>query len=467
MARSEPERARAASPRLRHCSAGAVAPSTRRCRWSRSSRCSRSPTYWCGRGRSPGQEVRRCSPAPRSGRSGSPRGSPRARCVLGLLGVTVAALVALSTGRAVDFFLVQIVSNAASALVWAVSIVVRWPLLGIVVGTLLGQRTRWRRDPDLMRGYQRASWVWVAQYLVRLAVFLPLYAADADSRARRRACRCSRGRSSDCASSSRGRSCAPPFLRSTAGYATRGTRRTVPPPRRERGHDLVIVWNESGRVHRRNRWKPHALGCDRRQEPCRSTRRTSPRPSRLSGPRPTGAPSGSPSRRPGRSHAAPRRPGRPAGPRPHHQQGDRRRGRGGDVGHSRLVLRCGGHSHRRGVRLGGQHRRDRRLPALAGPHPGPPRGARQGHARVDGPTSREAAGAPPHAAGRPGGRRRSGCGSSPTFSPSPGAGAVPGSGSPAPPCSCSRSGCSSSRAWNGRRGPPSPRARPARPSGAC
>ncbi|HZG88578.1 MAG TPA: DUF3159 domain-containing protein [Pseudonocardia sp.] len=103
---------------------------------------------------------------------------PRA-VLLGLLGVAVAALVAVYTGRAVDFFLVQIVSNAASALAWAVSIVVRWPLLGLVVGTALGQRTRWRRDPDLLRGYQRASWVWVAQYLVRLAVFLPLWAADA------------------------------------------------------------------------------------------------------------------------------------------------------------------------------------------------------------------------------------------------------------------------------------------------
>jgi hypothetical protein len=40
-----------------------------------------------------------------------------------------------------------------------------------------GQRTRWRRDPDLLRGYRRASWVWVGQYLLRLAVFIPLYLA--------------------------------------------------------------------------------------------------------------------------------------------------------------------------------------------------------------------------------------------------------------------------------------------------
>lgn len=106
-------------------------------------------------------------------------GTPPRAVVFGLLGVAVAAVVALATGRAVDFFLVRIVSNAVSALAWAVSIVVRWPLLGLVAGTLLGQRTRWRRDPHLLRGYQRASWVWVAQYVVRLAVFLPLYFADA------------------------------------------------------------------------------------------------------------------------------------------------------------------------------------------------------------------------------------------------------------------------------------------------
>jgi hypothetical protein len=44
--------------------------------------------------------------------------------------------------------------------------VVRWPLLGLVVAFVLGQRARWRRDPALLRAYMRASWVWVGQYLV-------------------------------------------------------------------------------------------------------------------------------------------------------------------------------------------------------------------------------------------------------------------------------------------------------------
>ncbi|WP_433075427.1 DUF3159 domain-containing protein [Dactylosporangium sp. CA-052675] len=99
--------------------------------------------------------------------------------VLSLLVVCAGALVALRTGRAEDFFGVRVLTNAVSALAWAASILVRWPFLGLIAGTVLGQKTRWRRDRALLRAYQRASWVWVLQYVVRLAVFIPLYAAGA------------------------------------------------------------------------------------------------------------------------------------------------------------------------------------------------------------------------------------------------------------------------------------------------
>lgn len=107
------------------------------------------------------------------------RGDRPLAALLGMLGVLAAALIALHTGRAADFFLVQLLSNVVSALVWAVSIVARWPLLGVIVGGALGQRTSWRRDPALLRAYSLASWVWVCQYLVRIAVFTPLWMADA------------------------------------------------------------------------------------------------------------------------------------------------------------------------------------------------------------------------------------------------------------------------------------------------
>ncbi len=107
------------------------------------------------------------------------RGARPLAVLFSLLAVLVGALIALRTGQAADFYLIRVASNAVSGLAWMVSIAVRWPLLGLVVGTLLGQRTRWRRDPELLRAYGRASWVWVGQYLTRLAVFIPLWAANA------------------------------------------------------------------------------------------------------------------------------------------------------------------------------------------------------------------------------------------------------------------------------------------------
>ncbi len=103
------------------------------------------------------------------------RGDRPRSVLIGLLAVCVAALIALRTGRATDFFLLQLASNAASGLAWAVSIVIRWPLLGVVVGAALGQRGRWRRDPALLGAYARGSWVWAATYLLRLTVFVPLW----------------------------------------------------------------------------------------------------------------------------------------------------------------------------------------------------------------------------------------------------------------------------------------------------
>jgi hypothetical protein len=98
------------------------------------------------------------------------------RLVLGgLAAVAVAAAVAARTGRAEDYFLPSLLANVAAALIWAASIVAGWPLLGVIVGAAAGQRTRWRGDSDLVRGYSRASWIWTASFVLRAAVMTPLY----------------------------------------------------------------------------------------------------------------------------------------------------------------------------------------------------------------------------------------------------------------------------------------------------
>jgi hypothetical protein len=57
--------------------------------------------------------------------------------------------------------------------------VLRWPLLGVIIGPIVGTGMKWRKDPDLLRAYSRASWLWVLLNLVRAAVLFPLIEANA------------------------------------------------------------------------------------------------------------------------------------------------------------------------------------------------------------------------------------------------------------------------------------------------
>jgi len=103
------------------------------------------------------------------------RGESLKYAITGFIGVAIAALIATRTGRAEDFFLPGLLFNAGYAAAYAVSIIVGWPLIGVIVGPLTGNGMRWRGDPSLVRLYSRVSWLWVGMFLFRLAVQLPLY----------------------------------------------------------------------------------------------------------------------------------------------------------------------------------------------------------------------------------------------------------------------------------------------------
>jgi hypothetical protein len=94
----------------------------------------------------------------------------------GFAAVALAAFVASRTGRPQDYFLPSLLANAGAALAWAVSIWIKRPFLGLTVGALT-RSSAWRTDPVLLSAYCRASWIWVASFLVRLAVMTPLWLA--------------------------------------------------------------------------------------------------------------------------------------------------------------------------------------------------------------------------------------------------------------------------------------------------
>ncbi len=97
--------------------------------------------------------------------------------IAGFVGVAIAAFIAQKTGKAENFFLPGLLLNLGYAVAYLISIVVRWPLIGVFVGPLVGEGMEWRKDPRLVRVYTRASWIWVGLFVLRLGVQLPLYLA--------------------------------------------------------------------------------------------------------------------------------------------------------------------------------------------------------------------------------------------------------------------------------------------------
>lgn len=95
----------------------------------------------------------------------------------GFIGLAICAWWASRNDNASDIYLPGMLTNLGYGSAFLISIIVRWPLLGIAMGFLTGEGTKWRRDPALRRVYAAASWIWVVLFFSRLIVQTPLYIA--------------------------------------------------------------------------------------------------------------------------------------------------------------------------------------------------------------------------------------------------------------------------------------------------
>ncbi len=105
------------------------------------------------------------------------RGEPLQQIVAGLIGVGIAAFLAARTGKAEDFFLPGLLINLAYAAVFAVSALIRRPLVGYAAGAVTGDLTSWHSDPAARRAATVSTWLWAAMFTVRVMVQVPLYFA--------------------------------------------------------------------------------------------------------------------------------------------------------------------------------------------------------------------------------------------------------------------------------------------------
>ncbi len=88
--------------------------------------------------------------------------------------------------RALAYFVPGLLYNIGYAAVMVLSILVRWPVVGFIVGSVSSEDpTGWRRDPQVVRLCSRLTWLLLLPCLLRVVVQGPLYlagraSADAD-----------------------------------------------------------------------------------------------------------------------------------------------------------------------------------------------------------------------------------------------------------------------------------------------
>lgn len=96
----------------------------------------------------------------------------------GAIGVAVSAWFVSRTGNAADFFLPDMIKNAAYGVVYLLSVLLRYPLIGVLLGSVEGEPLKWIRDLDRRRTAMTATWMWVLMFALRVGIMFPLYWAD-------------------------------------------------------------------------------------------------------------------------------------------------------------------------------------------------------------------------------------------------------------------------------------------------
>ncbi|MEU5696963.1 DUF3159 domain-containing protein [Actinosynnema sp. NPDC020468] len=95
--------------------------------------------------------------------------------VSAVFGVGIAAFIAYRTGSAKGFFLFGIWQSLVYGGGFVLSILVRWPLAGVVWSALNGHGQGWRKDKASVRDYDIATLVWALVFISRFVVQRWLY----------------------------------------------------------------------------------------------------------------------------------------------------------------------------------------------------------------------------------------------------------------------------------------------------
>ena len=102
-----------------------------------------------------------------------------------IFGIGIGAAFAWRAGRgggdandqALAYFLPGILYNAAYAVVMGLSVAVRWPIMGFMVGSVAGDPVAWRKDRQVVRLCSLLTLCLLAPCVIRVLIQTPMYLA--------------------------------------------------------------------------------------------------------------------------------------------------------------------------------------------------------------------------------------------------------------------------------------------------
>jgi hypothetical protein len=103
------------------------------------------------------------------------RKEPLQPAISGFFGVAIAAFIAYRTGSAKGFFLLGIWASLVYCGLFVGSVVIRWPLAGVIWNLINGTGHAWRKDKPSRLGYDIATLAMAAVFAARFIVQRWLY----------------------------------------------------------------------------------------------------------------------------------------------------------------------------------------------------------------------------------------------------------------------------------------------------
>jgi len=92
-------------------------------------------------------------------------------------GIAIAGIFALKSGKAEDAFLPGLIMAGVYSVLLVGSVLVRWPVIGFMIGSVTGDPTAWHQDKNLVKLCSRLTLVLAAPSVIKFVVYYPLWHA--------------------------------------------------------------------------------------------------------------------------------------------------------------------------------------------------------------------------------------------------------------------------------------------------